>query len=67
MEVVEHLKYLGSLVEQLIGEISCRFAQASRAFGIPNNSMYTASDVTLETKRDQEDPICGVASVVVLC
>ena len=47
--------------------MSCRFAQASRAFGIPNDSMYTASDATLENKRDQEDPICGVVSLVVLC
>ena len=38
-------KYLGYTVA---GEVSCRIAQASRAFGSPE---FTASDLTLETKR----------------
>ena len=33
------------------GEVSCRIAQASRAFGNLRDSVFTASDLTMETKR----------------
>ena len=52
--VVEQFKYLGSLVEAcggVVGEVSCRTAQASRAFGSLCNSIFTALDLTMETKR----------------
>ena len=52
--VVEQFKYLGSLVEacdRIVGEVSCRIAQASRAFGSLCDSMFTASDLTMETKE----------------
>ena len=54
VEVVEQFKYLGSLVEAcggVVGEVSCRIAQASRAFGSLRDSVFTASDLTMETKR----------------
>ena len=56
MKVVEQL--IGSLVEAcggigggIVGEVSCRIAQASRAFGILRDSVFTASDFIIETKR----------------
>ena len=54
LEVVEHFKYLGSLVEacgRVVGEVGCRIAQASRAFGSLRDSVFAASDLSLETKR----------------
>ena len=54
VEVVEQFKYLGSLVEAcggIVGEVSYRIAQASRAFGSLRDSVFTASDLTIETKR----------------
>ena len=54
MEVVEQFRYLISLVEAhggVVGEVSCRIAQASRAFGSLCDSVFTASDLTMETKR----------------
>ena len=53
VEVVEQFKYLGSLVEAcggIVGEVSYRIAQASRAFGSLHDSVFTASDLTIETK-----------------
>ena len=52
--MVEQFKYLGSLVEAsggVAGEISCRIAQASGAFGNLRDSVFTTSDWTMETKR----------------
>ena len=46
MEVVEQFKYLGSLVEEcggIVGEVSYRIAQASRAFGSLRDSVFTTS------------------------
>ena len=43
--VVDQFKYLGSLVEArggVVGEASCRTAQASRAFGSLCDSVFTA-------------------------
>ena len=54
MEVVEQFKYLGSLVEAfggVVGEVSCRIAQASGAIGSLRDSVFTASDLTMKTKR----------------
>ena len=54
VEVVEQFKYLGSLVEAcggVVGEVSCRIAQASRAFGSLRDSVFNAPDLTMETKR----------------
>ena len=54
VDVVDQFKYLGSLVEArggVVAEVSNRIAQASRAFGSLHNSVFTASDLTLETKR----------------
>ena len=54
VDVVDQLKYLGSLVEAcggVVAEVSNRIAQASRAFGRLRNSVFTASDLTLETER----------------
>ena len=54
MEVVDRFKYLGSLVEACSGvvdEVGCRIAQSSRVFGSLRDSVFTASDLTLETKR----------------
>ena len=51
VEVVEQFKYLGSLVEACGGEVSCRIAQASRAFGSLRDSVFNASDLIMETKR----------------
>ena len=54
VDVVDQFKYLGSLVEArggMVAEVSNRIAQASRAFGSLRNSVFTASDLTLETKR----------------
>ena len=51
---VDRFKYLGSLVEArggVVGEIGCRIAQASRVFGSLRDSVFAASDLTLETKR----------------
>ena len=52
--VVEQFKYLGSLVEAsggVTGEVSCRIAQASGAFGSLRDSVFTASDLIMKTKR----------------
>ena len=54
VEMVEHFKYLGSLVEAsggVVGEVGCRIAQAARAFGSLHDSVFAASDLSLETKR----------------
>ena len=54
VDVIDLFKYLGSLVEArggMVAEVSNRIAQASRAFGSLCNSVFTASDLTLETKR----------------
>ena len=54
VKVVDEFKYFGSLVEAhvgVVGEVSCRIAQASRAFGSLHDSVFTASDLTLEAKR----------------
>ena len=54
VDVVDQFKYLGSLVEArggMVAEVNNRIAQASRAFGSLRNSVFTASDLTLETKR----------------
>ena len=54
VEVVEQFKYLGLLVEAcggVIGEVSHRIAQASRAFGSLCDSVFTFSDLTMQTKR----------------
>ena len=62
MEVVDEFKYLGSLFEACggtVGEVSCRIAQASRAFGSLCDSVFTASDLMLE--------ICSGGSVVIWC
>ena len=53
-DVVDQFKYLESLVEArggMVAEVSNRIAQASRAFDSLRNSVFTASDLTLETKR----------------
>ena len=52
--MVEHFKYLGSLVEAcggMVGEVGCRIAQASRAYGSLCDSVFPASDLSMETKR----------------
>ena len=54
VEVVDRFKYLGSLVEEcggVVGEVGCRIAQASRVFGSLRDSVFAASDSTLQTKR----------------
>ena len=54
VRVVEQFKYLGSLVEAsgaVAGEVSCRIAQAYRTFGSLQDSLFTASDLTMQTKR----------------
>ena len=54
VNVVDQFNYLGSLVEAccgMVAEVSNRIAQASRAFGSLRNSVFTASNLTLETKR----------------
>ena len=54
VEAVDQFKYLGSLVEAcdgVAGEVRCRIAQASRAFSSLLDSVFAASDLTLETKR----------------
>ena len=54
VEVVEQFKYLGSLVEErggVVSEVNCRIAQASRAFGSLCDSVFTASYLTMETKK----------------
>ena len=54
VEVVDQFKYLGSLVEVcggVVGEVGCRIAQASRAFGSLRDSVFATSDLSLETKR----------------
>ena len=54
VDVVDQFKYLGSLVEargSVVAEVCNRIAEASRAFGSLRNSVFTASDLTLETKR----------------
>ena len=54
MEVVEHFKYLGSLLEAcggVVGEVGCKIAQAPRAFGSLRDSVFAASDLSLEMKR----------------
>ena len=53
MEVVEQFKYLGFLVEAcggIAGEVSCGIAPASSIFGSLHDSVFTASDLTVETK-----------------
>ena len=35
----------------VVGEVGCRIAQASRAFGNLHDSVFAASDLSLETKR----------------
>ena len=52
--VVEQFKYLELVVEEyggLVGEVSYRIAQASRTFGSQCESLFTASDLTMESKR----------------
>ena len=54
MDEVDQFKYLGSLVEArggVVAEVSNGIAQASRAFGSLRNPVFTASDLTMETKR----------------
>ena len=54
VEVVEHFKYLGSLVEAcngVAGEVGSRIAQASRAFASLRDSVFAALDLLLGTKR----------------
>ena len=54
VDVVDQFKYLGSLVEArggMVAEVRNRIAQASGAFGSLRNSVFIASDLTLETKR----------------
>ena len=54
VEVVDRLKYLGSLDEArggVVGEVGSGIAQASRVFGSLRDSVFTASDLTLEIKR----------------
>ena len=50
VEAVDQFKYLGSLVEAcggVAGEVCCRIAQASIAFGNLWVSVFAASDLTL--------------------
>ena len=54
VEVVKEFKYLGSLIEahgRMTGEVTCQIAQASRVFGELCSSVFTACDLSLETKR----------------
>ena len=54
VEVVKEFKYLGSLIEahgRMTGEVTRRSAQASRVFGELRSSVFTACDLSLETKR----------------
>ena len=53
VEVVEQLMYLGSLMEACseVVKVSCKIAQASEAFGSLLDFVFTASDLTMETKR----------------
>ena len=51
VEVVEQFKYLGSLVEACGCEVSCRIAQAFGTLGSLCDSVFNASDLTMETKR----------------
>ena len=47
MEAFDEFMYSGLLVEAhggVVGEVSCRIAQASRAFGSLRDSVFTASD-----------------------
>ena len=44
VEVVEQFKYSGSLVDGIAGKVSC-------TFGSLNDSVFTASDLMVETKR----------------
>ena len=63
MEVVEQFKYLGSLVEAcggVVGEVSCRIAQASGAIGSLCDSVFTASDFTMHGDQEDGVPICSV-------
>ena len=52
--MVEQFKYLGSLVEVRggeVGKVRGRISQASRAYGSLRDSVFTASHLTMETKR----------------
>ena len=54
VEVVEQFKYLGLLVEAcdgVVGEVNCKIVQASRAFSSLCDSVFIASDLTMESKR----------------
>ena len=54
VEVVEQFKYLGSLVEArggVVGEVNHQIAQACRAFGSLYDSVFTASNLAMLTKR----------------
>ena len=54
VDVVDQFKYLGLLVEARCGvvgeEINVRITQAARTFGSLHRSVFTASDLTMETK-----------------
>ena len=53
VEVVKEFKYLGSLIEahgRMTGEVTRRIAQVSRVFGELCSSVFTACDLSLETK-----------------
>ena len=68
VEVVEHSKYLGSLVEAcggVVGEVGCRIVQASRAFSSLCDSVCC---IGLDIGEQENGvPICSVGSVSVWC
>ena len=52
MDVVDQFKYLGSLVEAhggAVGEINVKIVQAVRTLGSLCRSVFTTSDLTMET------------------
>ena len=54
VEVFDGFKHSGSFVEArggVVGEVGSRIVQASRVFGSLCDSVFTASNLTLETKR----------------
>ena len=54
VEVVKEFKYLGSLIEahgRMTGEVTHQIAQASKVLSELRSSVFTACDLSLETKR----------------